>query len=369
MNGLAKACTLAAWSAWVFLAGGASIYAANKGVRPLPIETGGLGEEASPVAVSFPVNWLIDYSNQIIGVLMITLSVLLLLYMRQQFLYMRQQKLHDQRTHQLENLVAARTQELERANADLKRLSITDPLTGAKNRRFVEFSISEDLARIRRSAQEATSEWGAVQDESSSISFLMVDIDFFKLVNDRYGHAAGDQVLRQMSALFASMVRESDTIVRWGGEEFLIIARNPKANDTTILAERLRKRVASYPFVISEQQAIRVTCSIGFASWPFFLGEPDLLGWEAVVSLADRSLYKAKDNGRNAWCGIVAHPGYKAPVTPEVMNDPDAAEKKGIVAYQASYDAAVDTTPPAQAEKPLDLPPRSDLVQDAVNHA
>ena len=356
MEGLAKACKIAILAAETFLVCMMSPNALCNGIS-VP--------ELSDKVLPFPtllisVNWFIAYRNQIIGSLMITIIMLLVLYIRQR-------KEHTQHTHQLENLVSARTQELEQANADLKRLSITDPLTGAKNRRFVEFSITEELARIRRSTQNAANEWENAAEESISISFLMIDIDFFKLINDRYGHAAGDQVLRQMSTLFTSMVRESDTTVRWGGEEFLIIARNPRRNDTAILAERLRKRVASYPFAISEQQAIRVTCSIGFASWPFFNGDPDVLDWEKVVALADCGLYKAKNNGRNAWCGIIAQPGRKGKVTSKTLDDLDAAEKKGLIIFQSSYDSIVGQNPSSQDAKPHDIQPQNDLSQRTAN--
>lgn len=358
MNGLAEAYRTAVLAAGFFLVGPASLHALGGDTQAA--EPG--VESVTPLALSIPLNWLIAYRDQIIGFLMIAIAVLLIIYVRQQ-------KEHSRHTRQLENLVSDRTQELERANADLRRLSITDPLTGMKNRRFVEFSITEDLARIRRSAQDAANEWGNPPEESAGISFLMIDIDFFKLVNDRYGHPAGDQVLRQMSALFTSMLRESDTTVRWGGEEFLIIARNSKANDTAILAERLRKRVSTYPFAISEEQTLRVTCSIGFASWPFFKNDPDAVGWESVIALADHGLYKAKHSGRNAWCGLIARPDYKGTIPAGAMNDPDAAEKRGIIVFQSSYGSIVGQHPPTQDMKPQEVVIPNDPPRDVIHLA
>lgn len=252
-----------------------------------------------------------------------------------------QQRRFRKKTHQLENLVSARTIELAIANADLERLSITDPLTGLKNRRFVEFSIAEDLARVRRSFQCVHGEWQTIGEEAASINFLLIDIDHFKNVNDQYGHPAGDRVLRQMGALFSSMVRESDTTVRWGGEEFLIIARNPKGNDAAILAERIRNRVESTPFAIGDQKTVPLTCSIGFASWPFFRREPDAIGWQEVIGLADRGLYIAKNGGRNAWNGLCARPEYKGKITSSLLNDLAMAEKKGILRIQSSTSSAI----------------------------
>jgi len=249
------------------------------------------------------------------------------------------------RTRHLESLICARTIELAMANADLERLSITDPLTGLKNRRFLEFSIVEDLARVRRTLQPMDAEQNGCGEESATISFLVVDIDHFKLVNDRFGHAAGDQVLRQMGAVLSSAVRESDTTVRWGGEEFLIIARNPKRSDPPALAERIRKRLESATFSVIKDQNIRLTCSIGFASWPFFKHAPDALGWEEVLGLADRCLYLAKNSGRNAWIGVKSRREYRGKADSSILNDFRAAESADIFEIQTSASTPVKERP------------------------
>lgn len=235
------------------------------------------------------------------------------------------------RTRQLEQLVSARTNALAAANADLERLSITDPLTGLKNRRFLEFSIAEDLARIRRALERSPDGKPGNAEEIASIGFLLVDIDYFKQVNDRLGHAAGDRVLQQMGSVLSSAVRETDTMVRWGGEEFLVIARGSKESDSAALAERIRSKVASTAFAVSEEKTIRLTCSLGFASWPFFAFEPDALEWQEIIALADRCLYLAKNSGRNAWIGITARREYRGDTSPEVLNDFWEAETEGTI--------------------------------------
>lgn len=239
------------------------------------------------------------------------------------------------RTRQLEGLVSARTVELAMANADLERLSITDPLTGLKNRRFLEFSIAEDLARLRRSYQLMEESWGQ-PEERPDISFLLVDIDHFKLINDDHGHPSGDQVLRKMGAVLSSVVRESDTVVRWGGEEFLIVARSPKGNDPAALSERVRRKVESTSFRLAEGQTTKVTCSIGFASWPFFRHEPEALTWTDVLGLADRCLYLAKNSGRNAWIGARARAEYRGATEPALLNDFRTANLEGLLDLQSS---------------------------------
>jgi two-component system sensor histidine kinase ChiS len=230
---------------------------------------------------------------------------------------------------------------LAMANADLERLSITDPLTGLKNRRYLEFSIGEDLARVRRSFQAEEGEWQDRREDSAGITFLLVDIDHFKTVNDQFGHAVGDRVLSQMGAVLSSAVRESDTIVRWGGEEFLIIARNSRQGDSSILSDRVRKRVESTPFAVTDDRRIRLTCSIGFASWPFFKHEPDALGWEVVLGLADRCLYLAKNSGRNAWLGVAIRPDYRGRADYALLNDFVSAESAGILEIQSSASAGL----------------------------
>jgi diguanylate cyclase (GGDEF)-like protein len=213
-------------------------------------------------------------------------------------------------------------------------------LTGLKNRRFLEFSIAEDLARIRRAIQ-SVDEWRNSAEEVGSISFLIIDVDHFKQVNDSLGHAAGDRVLRQMGTVLLSAVRESDTTVRWGGEEFLVIARGPKENDSAILAERIRSKIALTPFAVSNDKNIRLTCSIGFASWPFFGFEPDALGWQEILALADRCLYLAKNSGRNAWIGISARPDYRGDTNAGMLNDFGEAESEGVIGIQTSTSSVV----------------------------
>ena len=241
------------------------------------------------------------------------------------------------RARSLEKLLSARTIELAMANADLERLSVTDPLTGLKNRRFVEVSITEDIARVRRSLQDTKSDWSKPTEDGANISFLLIDIDFFKQVNDNYGHPAGDQVLRQISAIFSSATRESDTAVRWGGEEFLIIARNSQAYDAAVMAQRIHAHVRSEAFAINEKQTIPLTCSIGFASWPFFRCEPDALDWREVLALADRCLYLAKNSGRNSWIGVRTPTDLAVPVDVESLNDFRSAEARGIIRIQSSF--------------------------------
>jgi diguanylate cyclase (GGDEF)-like protein len=298
----------------------------------------GDGPWSLPTSLAFEIEepqWLI-LPAFMMRILLIVFVVLILFWQLHRF---------RKRAKDLENLLSARTIELAMANGDLERLSVTDPLTGLKNRRFVEFSINEDLARVRRSLQEIQNDRRGLTKDGANISFLLIDIDFFKRVNDRFGHPAGDQVLRQMSTIFSSAVRESDSVVRWGGEEFLILARSSQANDAAVLAQRIWGEVQAADFPVNNEETLKMTCSIGFASWPFFSCEPDALGWREVLAMADRCLYLAKNSGRNSWLGVRTPMDYAGPADVESLNDFRSAEAKGVIRIQSSLTAGKRSVP------------------------
>jgi diguanylate cyclase (GGDEF)-like protein len=189
------------------------------------------------------------------------------------------------RERELERLVAMRTRELETAYAKIEEASLTDPLTGLRNRRYLEQAIGADL--------EISSRGGVERD----LVILMVDLDHFKSVNDQYGHAAGDAVLVELARLLQHTFRASDHVVRWGGEEFLIVVRFVDGAHAMELAEKLRAAVASQEFVLPDGTMLRRTCSIGVAVWP--LSPP--ASWDRAVDRADAALYEAKRGGRDRW--------------------------------------------------------------------
>jgi diguanylate cyclase (GGDEF)-like protein len=142
------------------------------------------------------------------------------------------------------------------------------------------------------------------------MAFVMIDLDHFKDINDSAGHAAGDAVLRQMREPMEAVSRSSDIIVRWGGNEFLLVARELSGEGLADLADRIRSGVAQHIFDVGEGRVVRTTCSVGFACYPFFKEQLDALSWEQVIGVADRALYVAKASGRDAWVGF--HPGIAA---------------------------------------------------------
>ena len=196
--------------------------------------------------------------------------------------------------------------ELEKAYQSLEDVSLTDQLTGLRNRRFFLQHVEGDVGMALRHHDDPLR--SSADDEQGGpgrdMVFFMVDLDHFKEVNDEHGHAAGDAVLVQMQERLREVFRESDYLIRWGGEEFLVLARATHRDDAKVVAERIRNAVAKRPFILADGTQLAKTCSIGFACFPFVQEEPRLLSWSEVVELADQALYLVKRSGRDGWAGI-----------------------------------------------------------------
>jgi len=150
-----------------------------------------------------------------------------------------------------------------------------------------------------------------------------VDIDHFKDVNDEYGHDAGDRVLVQIAQRLSRVVRESDFLIRWGGEEFLVVFRSAERNDGVLLAGRILKAVNSVKFDLGNERRLARSCSVGWAAFPWLPPACSDLSVEEVLRLADRGLYLAKQGGRNQAVGMV--PATNAPVINNNNNNENAS--------------------------------------------
>ncbi|WP_170298630.1 ligand-binding sensor domain-containing diguanylate cyclase [Massilia eburnea] len=214
------------------------------------------------------------------------------------------------REEELELRVAERTAELQEVSAALvaksqalELASLTDPLTGLHNRRYLTEHIHADIAQCVRKHEDSL-RLGTPPAEDSDLIFFLIDIDYFKQVNDQYGHAAGDAVLIQMRHRLQAIFRGSDYLIRWGGEEFLVVARDTRRERAAELAERARAVVADEPFVLPDGVELRKTCSIGYACFPPARRFPQAMDWQAVSEIADAALYLVKNSGRNGWYGV-----------------------------------------------------------------
>jgi len=185
-----------------------------------------------------------------------------------------------------------------------EQLSLTDPLTGAKNRRFLQQLIEPETAlTIRR---HHTALRAGIAPAEADIVCLLLDLDHFKRVNDTYGHAAGDRLLVETARVLGQMSRRSDVVVRWGGEEFLVVARGVDRHQAGVYAEKLRAAIAAITITLADGRPLRVSASIGYAVFPFDARQPEAVSWEQTVRLADHAVYAAKRGGRDRAIGFVA---------------------------------------------------------------
>jgi diguanylate cyclase (GGDEF)-like protein len=191
------------------------------------------------------------------------------------------------RIKSLQDQLRATQRALEAKQKELEEQSVTDALTGLKNRRFFDERLVEEFRRAQR--------------YSDPVSLIMIDLDDFKLVNDKHGHPMGDLVLREAGALIRGSIRDPDICARYGGEEFAVILPKTHMSGALTVAERVwrelgqkvYRRVSDGPKV-----EVQVTASLGIAFYP----SKDITGPDQLLKFADEALYSAKRSGRNMIC-------------------------------------------------------------------
>lgn len=200
--------------------------------------------------------------------------------------------------------------ELTRANHVLEESSMTDPLTGIRNRRFFSATIEGDVSQCVRAYAEG-------DDRSTrDLIFYLIDLDNFKRVNDLHGHDAGDRILIEAARRISSAIRNSDVLVRWGGEEFLIVSRYTDRGRATILADRVMQALRAKPFSVGGSGEVHQTCSIGWAAFPWFEDQVEAMSFDAVLKYADRGLYRAKKAGKDQAVGMTPSGSFEASAEP-----------------------------------------------------
>jgi diguanylate cyclase (GGDEF)-like protein len=175
----------------------------------------------------------------------------------------------------------------------LKYIGLTDALTGVYNRRYMDRRLVEEISRARR--------------QSYRLSCLYIDIDYFKQVNDRHGHLAGDDVLREVAARIKAELRMTDALGRFGGEEFVVLLIDADIDAASMVAQRIRLSVAERPFLLPDGQPLSASVSIGVSTLDDFERDHAIEGVaQQLVAQADQALYQAKEGGRNR---VVARSG------------------------------------------------------------
>ncbi|MBW4649340.1 MAG: GGDEF domain-containing protein [Kastovskya adunca ATA6-11-RM4] len=171
--------------------------------------------------------------------------------------------------------------ELQHMNDLLSTMALADPLTELSNRRALEWELPRQIQNAR--------------SQETSLGLIILDVDFFKVVNDTYGHQIGDRILQLLAARLRHHLRLQDTLFRYGGEEFVIILTQTTFQEANLVAGRLRKLVGEQDFTINETTALNITISIGISS----LRAADDPKGESLINRADQNLLRAKSAGRN----------------------------------------------------------------------
>jgi diguanylate cyclase (GGDEF)-like protein len=190
------------------------------------------------------------------------------------------------RAEQLEADVAQRTRELADANALLEQAAVTDPLTGLRNRRYFALAAEAEAERARRATPNL------------SLLVALLDVDHFKRINDVHGHAAGDRVLAEVAQRLQRVARGGDFVLRWGGEEFLLLMRDVERRHAGELLHRILDELAREPVVV-DGASIPVTASIGAIRFPPAFPGVEASTLEQAIAWADSALYRAKREGRD----------------------------------------------------------------------
>lgn len=236
------------------------------------------------------------------------------------------------RNEELKILVQQRTQALELSNLALETISTTDPLTALRNRRYLSQELPASLALVLRNQRAAA---GAAAGPDAVVVFALLDIDHFKRINDTWSHETGDRALKQITDILRREARESDFLIRWGGEEILFVGRTADLDSAAAVVDRLHQAIREHPFDLGVTAPVPLTCSIGFSVYPFQPDHLEAATWEDQVRLADRCLYAVKRSGRDGWLGVAGRPGAGPGLAQAFEANPAETAAQGTVSLRS----------------------------------
>ena len=174
--------------------------------------------------------------------------------------------------------------EIENQREKLYKLSVTDYLTDSYNRRYILEALAVEFLKSKR--------------YSFGLSCILIDVDNFKGINDKYGHQVGDEALKTISGIFKATIREVDVFGRYGGEEFLVILPNTNVYEAAIVAEKIREKIAQFDFKVEDaDESFSVTLSLGISDTEINNPETE----SELLYFADKALYQAKNNNKNQY--------------------------------------------------------------------
>jgi diguanylate cyclase (GGDEF)-like protein len=207
----------------------------------------------------------------------------------------------EERNRELEQ----KNKELEEAKRKLEESSLIDPVTGLRNHRYIQKFIHSEISKIQRDCEINSKDCSKPVYSQKDLVCLILDPDDFKSINDAFGYEVGNRAFKKLAEILEKECRQSDILVRWSGDEFLIAICYTDRDQAGQQAERLRQAVEKHRFDLGQEKTCRLTCSIGFVPYPFLPKQPGLINWEKIVHLAIIAINAAKNSGGNAWVGIM----------------------------------------------------------------
>lgn len=204
------------------------------------------------------------------------------------------------RTRELEKT----NRELDETNKELRELSLTDPLTGLRNIRYLNEFIDQDIAMVQKEYEELSVKYPMSAFPGRDFIFFILEIDEFKMMNDTFRRSVLDRLLVQFSVILKDFFVDSDIIVRRGDAEFLIVNRFTEREKSQQKAKFLLRAVEDHIFDLETDKKIDLTCSLGSACYPFISSHYDAVDWKDVINIAEFALGTAKNSGGSTWVGI-----------------------------------------------------------------
>ena len=171
-------------------------------------------------------------------------------------------------------------------------MSHSDELTGLRSRRFLFDQLPKDIEHYQRNRQ-------SLEEQGKALALVILNLDDFSRINDAYGPISGDSCLQQVATLLNSKTQGSDYVVRWSGDEFLLLLRDMRRNAIDDYVKNLCRAISEHQFKLPNGKSIQLTSSLGWAFYPLPLVGGQIIGWETSINLADLALHKVKEKGRN----------------------------------------------------------------------
>ena len=229
--------------------------------------------------------------------------------------------------------ISEMNRKIKRLNQELKEQALIDPLTRLHNRRYAHEVVAELAKNFCIRKHDAEVRKRGVDLDDKVLGLFLLDLDHFKKINDTYGHGTGDAVLMAVSEILRASIRFDDILLRWGGEEFVIVLVDTRTDYLPRFAAKIRQAVADARIRLANGKDIGVTVSIGFVQFPL-VDARDVASFEQCLNLSDAALYRAKAAGRNRAVQLLPPANCTYPETMDALNRGDEGARAAGISFR-----------------------------------